>query len=113
MSTAEGHPAWHALRRELAQAAAPGGTDNACRGSLPRVCGEPLQQRQDSRHRRPAHMPEPVPQPGMDGLLTDPELGRRLSLTGAGFDQPSRRVLISGPAPFHRGDQLQGGLRTA
>ncbi|SJN30239.1 hypothetical protein FM117_06565 [Micrococcus luteus Mu201] len=49
----------------------------------------------------------------MDGLLTDPELGRRLSLTGAGFDQPSRRVLISGPAPFHRGDQLQGGLRTA
>ena len=34
----------------------------------------------------------------MDGLLTDPELGRRLSLTGAGFDQPSRRVLISAPS---------------
>ena len=49
----------------------------------------------------------------MHGLLTDPEFGRRLSLTGAGFDQPSRRVLISGPAPFHRGDQLQGGLGTA
>lgn len=58
-------------------------------------------------------MPEPVPQPGMDGLLTDPELRRRLSLTGAGFHQPPRRMLVIGPAPFHRGDQLQGGLCTA